>query len=327
MTKVSVIIPTHNYGRYLGEALRSVLSQTFTDYEVLVIDDGSTDHTRTVIDDLRGSFGSKLHYWRVPRRGVYVARNFGIRHVSGKYIAFLDADDAWLPTLLEDLTNYLEHHPNDAMVYANTALFDAAMEKCLGLNFGRNSGKRPVTGRCTDQLLIHGNAITMMASMVRREVFHGVGLFDETCWVGGDHDFWMRLTAEHPIAYFDKVLCRVRRHDRNLTFLALPQARTQLKITRRIVRRSPQLVERIGPKQMQRKWREVYLRLAIALIYEGQRKRGRRFLREAFRTDQNFLKGKLWLYYGLSFFPWAERIGVLRQKWHIIREKLGIRQR
>jgi glycosyltransferase involved in cell wall biosynthesis len=121
MLNVSVVIPTYNSAHLLDDALQSVLEQTYKDFEIIVVDDGSTDNTSEVVS----KYNDKLHYFRVDNRGPAKARNYGISKATGKYIAFLDADDKWLPTKLEKQVSMFEQNPEFGMVFTENSLFDA----------------------------------------------------------------------------------------------------------------------------------------------------------------------------------------------------------
>ena len=112
---VSVIIATYNRGDYLGATLESIFAQSFRDFEVIVVDDGSTDATRRVID----AYGSRVHYIYQDNRGPSAARNLGVRHARANWISIQDSDDLSLPNHLDDLHGYVTNHPEVAMVFAN----------------------------------------------------------------------------------------------------------------------------------------------------------------------------------------------------------------
>lgn len=118
--RVSVIIPCHNYGRYLGEALNSVRTQTFRDLEIIVVDDGSTDETPEVI---AGFADSRLRHRRTMNRGVSAARNAGLDMARGEFIAFLDADDRWHPDKLERQVALMDAEPSLALVFSDLQRF------------------------------------------------------------------------------------------------------------------------------------------------------------------------------------------------------------
>jgi len=116
MPKVSVIIPTYNYGQYIDKSIDSVLSQTYTDFEIIVIDDGSTDNTRTIVET---KYRDKVKYIYQENRGAPAARNQGLREAKGDFIVFLDADDWFAPENLEYKVNILENNVDVGWVYSD----------------------------------------------------------------------------------------------------------------------------------------------------------------------------------------------------------------
>jgi glycosyltransferase involved in cell wall biosynthesis len=119
--KVTVLIPTYNYGRFIAEAIRSVQAQTLQDFEIIVVDDGSTDDTQAV---LAGFDEPRLRVVRIPNSGVAVARNTGLEQARGQYIAQLDADDRWRPTMLERTVALLDAEPDVCAVFTDFVRFD-----------------------------------------------------------------------------------------------------------------------------------------------------------------------------------------------------------
>ena len=116
--KVSVIIPTYNRAEYLGEAIQSVFDQTFEDFEILIVDDGSTDDTQQLVLSFHDP---RLRSFYQNNCGISAARNAAIRSADGEYIAFLDSDDVWLPELLESQVAVLDRRPEIGLVYARAA--------------------------------------------------------------------------------------------------------------------------------------------------------------------------------------------------------------
>lgn len=112
--KVSVIIPTYNRAEFISDAIESVLNQTFEDYEIIIVDDGSTDNTKQIVQ----SYTSKVKYYYQEQSGVSSARNYGIKAATGEYIAFLDSDDQFLPQKLEKQVEVLENNPRIGIVYS-----------------------------------------------------------------------------------------------------------------------------------------------------------------------------------------------------------------
>jgi len=211
--KVSVIIPTYNYGHFLGEAIRSVLGQTLQDWELIVVDDGSTDNTREVV----AAFADpRIHYIHQQNRGNPAARNAALRVVSGEYVAFLDADDVWFPEKLEKQVAKLDRlPPTVGLVYSDVYLFNNE-DGTIIRSFLQ--GRRPPQGRILRELLgPDGWFISDTGSLIRREVFQRVGLYDESLWWYEDWEMWVRIAAAYEVAALDEPLARCRRHSANLS--------------------------------------------------------------------------------------------------------------
>jgi GT2 family glycosyltransferase len=205
--QVSVIIPTYNCARYLPEAIDSVLAQTYRDFEIIVVDDGSTDDT----PDVLARYGEAILVIRQPNQGRGAARNAGILAARGQYIAFLDADDLWLPEKLEKQVALLRARAGAGWVYSDHALLDANGGR--GEGFLRLYGIRPAPdgGRMLPALLKACVAQTGTV-VVRAECFRKVGLFDVSFRRSQDYDMWIRLACHFETACVDEVLALYRQH-------------------------------------------------------------------------------------------------------------------
>jgi len=206
MPRVSIIIPTYNSIQYLPSAVASALNQTFKDFEIIIINDGSTDHTEEWIlqqDD------PKLRVVSQKNCGKSAARNAGILAARGNYLAFLDADDLWEPSKIELQVNYLDRYPRTGLVYTWTVLADSN---------GRPTG-RLISSRAAGDVwkdLVRDNILTCGSTpMVRRECFRTVGLFSKDLPLAQDWDMWIRIAAYYPFAVIEKPLVRYRQHDKN----------------------------------------------------------------------------------------------------------------
>lgn len=193
---VSVVIPVYNAVEVIAETIRSALAQTWTDREILVIDDGSTDRSPEVI----GTFGDQVRYYRFENAGAAKARNRGIALSRGRYIALLDHDDLWDPTKLEKQVRVLEARPEVGLVYTGIV----HLEKD-----GQPRKKFP-TGPSSRfyQLFVKGFGPTPSAAMFRRSVVDKAGGFDERFGSAGldDHEFWPRVAEVCEIALIDEPL-------------------------------------------------------------------------------------------------------------------------
>jgi glycosyltransferase involved in cell wall biosynthesis len=187
--RVSAIIPCYNYGKYLAQAIASVLAQTYPVAEILVVDDGSTDNTREVA----ASFGDRVRYIYQENQGPSAARNNGIREVTGDWIAFLDADDRWLPEKIELQVKAAEQDAKVALVYtAVSAILPDGRRVEVAAHDPRRLWPRLrytncVTGSCS-------------ATLIRRDVLVAEGGFDESIRGSEDWDLWVRLARKHRFA-------------------------------------------------------------------------------------------------------------------------------
>jgi len=211
MPRVSVIIPTYNRRAYVQEAIDSVLAQTCTDYEIIVVDDGSTDGTGEV---LRERYGSLVVYAWQENQGVSAARNAAIRACTGEFVALLDSDDLWLPRKLERQMAAFEQHPDTALVYSFGAEID---EKGFELGSGGHLGQDlPEPDRPFESLL-QGCWIPALTAVFRRECLTDVGYFDEGLVGAADWDMWLKIAERWPVVCVPEVLARYRVHAVNMT--------------------------------------------------------------------------------------------------------------
>jgi glycosyltransferase involved in cell wall biosynthesis len=168
MTEISVIIPVYNSSEYILEALDSVFAQSFKDFEVIVVDDGSTDDTRQKIQN----YSHKIRYFYQENGGPSKARNLGIRESTGKYIAFLDADDVWLPSKLEKQIAEFKKNPDLGMVITENSLFDE--RGVYRATVGKSNYL--MQGDLVTNIFLRSGVVTPTV-MVRREVFDKIGFF------------------------------------------------------------------------------------------------------------------------------------------------------
>lgn len=194
--KVSVVIANYNMGRFLGEAVDSVLAQTYPVYEVHVVDDGSTDDTLDVMQRYRGE--SRVQFHRQRNQGQAVAKNRGILSSKGDYVAFCDADDMWTRDKLEKQIPRFGKDRDIGVVHTNFVLM---REDGTLLHTPQ---REYYSGWISDRLLID-NCVNGMASVVRRECFERVGVFDESLSMGIDYDLWLRISAHYRIEFLDEV--------------------------------------------------------------------------------------------------------------------------
>ena len=187
---VSVIIPAYKVSGFIKETLESVLSQTFQDYEVIVINDGSPDTPR--LEEQIKPYSHLITYLKQPNGGAGAARNAGIRAAQGEFVAFLDGDDVWLPNFLTAQLELLTSDDGFDLVYADAINFTNA-----GLSHSTNMDMNPSEGEVTVESLISARCCVITSSVVvRRSKVVAVGCFDERFRNSQDFDLWLRL-AKH----------------------------------------------------------------------------------------------------------------------------------
>jgi len=214
MPKVSVIIPTHNRAQVVGDAIESVLAQTYPDFELIVVDDGSTDRTRQVVEGCIGRNGERIAYLWQETAGAAAARNAGIRSSTGDYVAFLDSDDLYLPRRLEIGVSVLEQDPRYGASYGDQRTVAADGTVTLESRIKRFGGA--VSGWILPALL-RGDLIETNTITIRRHALEQVGGFDEKLWSGQDTDLWWRLAKQWQIIGLREMLVVVRELESSLS--------------------------------------------------------------------------------------------------------------
>ena len=190
MPRVSIIIPTYNCARYIGRALDSVCAQTYKDYEILLVDDGSTDDTK----DVSMQYGRKVTYLYQQNRGVSAARNHAILKANGELFAYLDADDMWYPEKLERQVAFLDVHQECGMVHSEMSVINE-QDEILHLRFYEETKRSVPQGHCVQQLLMRCHIQTLTV-LERRSSFDLVGGFDERLPIAQDYLHWIMIAAE-----------------------------------------------------------------------------------------------------------------------------------
>ena len=226
--KVSIVIPAYKAASFIGETLKSVFAQTFTEYEVIIINDGSpdTEELERILDPYR----ERIHYLKQENRGAGAARNTGLQAARGEFIAFLDADDLWLPDYLAEQIKFIGGHNVD-VVCADAILFnDSSVDRKTYLEtlMSGRAEKGPVT---FFGLVSAEQSLITSGIVARREPIFKVGLFDEALRNSQDFDLWLRL-ARHGarMAYQRRVLLRYRSHDESLSGNAFNIRRRELRV-------------------------------------------------------------------------------------------------
>jgi glycosyltransferase involved in cell wall biosynthesis len=210
MPNVSVICPVYNAAAFVEPTLQSVLNQTYKDFELIVVNDGSTDNTRQILE----KYGDKIRYVYKKNGGQSSSRNAGIRVARGQYIALIDHDDIWIPNKLELQVQEMEKAKTIGLVTCGTIGFNENGETGRTLRHLVNSLTRTQLLR----RLAMGNIIGGCSNvLIRNECFLKLGLFDESLRMAEDWDMWVRIAQSYDIRSIPQLLVKYRWHEKNFS--------------------------------------------------------------------------------------------------------------
>lgn len=207
-SRVSIVMANYNYARYLRAAIDSVLSQTYSNFELIVVDDGSTDNSRSIIESYSGE--SRVCFQPVNHLGQPGAKNAGIELARGSLIAFLDADDLWHPEKLAKQVAVFNRDPNVGVVYSRRTLID---ENDRQLAYAQP----PLYRGDVCAAMFRDNFVCFSSVMVKRLVFEHVGLFDPITDLAIDYDLWLRVVPHYRFEFVDEPLVQYRCGHGNLS--------------------------------------------------------------------------------------------------------------
>lgn len=201
---VSIIMPAYNAEKTIAESIQSVLNQTFRDWELIIINDGSVDKTSAIVQNYKDP---RIILLEQQNSGVAEARNNGIKNASGKMIAFLDSDDLWLATKLEKFMSYVDQCNFIGLMYSKMRFFNDNLENSVAYNPWEAFDE---SNPYYHLLLV--DYVPTLTVMVNKEIFDDVGLFDKTFFGTEDWDMWIRIVHKYPIALIDEELSLYRNH-------------------------------------------------------------------------------------------------------------------
>ena len=194
---ISVIIPTYNRKEPLKRAIQSVLIQSYTPYEIIVIDDGSDDGTKEWLKD---NFPNVKYIYQM-NSGVSSARNKGIKFARGDWIALLDSDDEWLPSKLKDQANEIELNPAAKFLHTNEIWIRNGVRVNQMKKHKKYGGY--IFEKCLDMCRISPSSV-----LIKKDIFDEIGMFDETLKVCEDYDLWLRFASKYPVHFLDQPLIK-----------------------------------------------------------------------------------------------------------------------
>lgn len=243
---VSVVIASYNMAKYLPLAVRSVLSQTYRNLEVHIIDDGSTDSTKDVLSEFEAE--ARVYYHWQPNQGQASAKNKGVRESKGDYIAFLDADDMWMPEKLEKQVPLLEKSERTGVVYSPFTYMDAEGNPLP------TPPRRFHRGNISGPLLID-NFVGFNTTVVRRRCFEEVGQFDEALPMGIDYDLWLRFSTRYEFDFVEESTMYYRIWPGQMSTNYEGRFECALRIMNRFLRENIGVVE---PETIQEAWAHTF---------------------------------------------------------------------
>jgi glycosyltransferase involved in cell wall biosynthesis len=270
-TRVSVVIPAYNCARYIEAAVQSALAQTHQNLEVVAIDDGSKDETLRVLESVADA---RLRVISQPNAGVSVARNNGVAQSSGDYLAFLDADDEWLPQKLEKQLTAMQSE-NAQWSYTSLQLINDAGDE-LEIQHS------PRVGDLLEDLMLRGNVVSTPSSVVvERKLWNQSGGFDPDLSHSADWDLWIRLARLSPATYVREPLVRYRWHETNMSRNARLLESDTLRCLNKAFEQENSALKNARYKALARQW----MVIAGCYFQAGEKKDFARCAREAVCLD------------------------------------------
>jgi glycosyltransferase involved in cell wall biosynthesis len=264
--RVSVIIPAYNGADYTVKTVESVLAQTYRDFEVIVVDDGSTDHTRTALLP----YGDQIQYIYKENGGACSARNVGIRLARGEFVACLDCDDIWLPDKLRYSLPVLDSDPGMAFVFTLCQMIDGAGEIIGEAHYSFDIERAYLN-------LLSENYIMAPSVIMRRSCLDDVGLFDESIFIPADWDLWLRLACRYRVGYVDLPLSQYRQ----VSNYTLRNAEQFVREADYVLEKQFEAVEELSERQRRQLRARLLLTHALLYLKADERDRARYMLRKA----------------------------------------------
>jgi glycosyltransferase involved in cell wall biosynthesis len=301
---VSVIVPCYNCARFVREGVDSVLSQTGGQVEVIVVDDGSTDESAQIL----ATYGDRIRVLTQKNAGVAAARNAGLRAARGEFIAFLDADDVWLPGKVAAQVGYLRRHADIGLVYANWRVWrpdDDGVWR-VPAQLARSTGAQDdIDARRSGWLynqLLEDCVIHTSSALMRRSLAVRVGFFDAALRCGEDYDYWLRASRETRIDKLTGCYSLYRMHAASVTSRPNPVSHGAFVIERAVATWG--YVGPDGSRTEPRRVRDVVAKLWFDLGYQNYRagdpRTARRCFVESLKRRPAHLRG--WLRLALATF-------------------------
>lgn len=278
VAKVSAIIPTYNSAPYVCDAVDSLLAQTYPLDQIIVVDDGSVDDTA---ERLR-RYGDKITYIWQANAGPPAARNRGFRHVTGDFVALLDADDLWVPDKLARQLDYFKRRPQCGLVYSDMKTFDenGIIEHSVKISRNLQLPSGYIFPQMFDETLFQTSAVIMRKACVEL-----VGDFDVSLRMGDDYEYFLRVTRHYEAGYVDEPLVLYRQHPDQGTRTWGKRLHEgfpwEFLVLRRILHRYPEVINELGRSRVQLRLAKTYFALAYACMLAKDHASARKLLLQA----------------------------------------------
>ena len=277
--QVSIVMAAYNHARYIDKAIASALAQTWQDFELIVVDDGSVDATGQVVSQ----FGDPVRYIFQQNRGQGGARNRGIANTRGHYLCFLDDDDLWEPEYLATVMSVFQQHPLTDALYTGYRIMDGE-----GKVLPQRSCRVVPPHEMLDALT-RGGWFPPLVVTVRKACLDEVGPLDETLRGNDDWDLWLRIARKHTFRGIPELLARYRIHAGGLSVDVGHMLQDQKRaVTKQF---GPEEGDPASwPRDRRRAYGTIYRTAALAYIQSGDPDEGRRLLRRAVSIDPDLLR-------------------------------------
>ncbi|MCL5996862.1 MAG: glycosyltransferase [Chloroflexi bacterium] len=282
MPTVSVFIATYNHARYLSQTLDSVLAQTYQDFEIVIINDGSTDNSHELLTEYQGRYPDKIRYSWHPNhvnKGVTYTSNAAIELCRGELLAWLGSDDIWMPEKLARQVAVMRDRPDIGMICTRARIIDQDGKPRPGI-MGKQLPERAL------QQLVLGMDICASTTLIRRSCLDDVGLFDESL-VYSDWELFIRIAAKYPIGCIAEPLAMYRIHGRNMSISSRPEIKLERNLAVLAVVFSSQ--PGLPPTLRDQAAARVYLSTALDYFATGQREMARHHMAQAAQLSNTSL--------------------------------------
>ncbi|HEY9832882.1 MAG TPA: glycosyltransferase [Stenomitos sp.] len=285
MPLISVIIPVYNGEKTIKTTIESVLNQTFTDLELIVVNDGSQDSTLAVLDEIKDS---RLKVFSFANAGVSASRNRGLAQAKGEFISFLDADDLWTPDKLEAQLRALQENPQAAVAYSWSDWVDESGQ------FLRAGGHITVNGNAYEKLLLRDFVESGSNPLIRRQALDEVGDFDQSVTPAEDWDMWLRLAARYEFVAVPSAQILYRISPNSASFNVWKMEAGSLQVIERNFAQTPESLKHLKRDTLASRYEYLMFKTIEGNLERKKGLTAARFLGQAIRYNPSLLRrGKI----------------------------------